>query len=171
VAPARQPIDDDPGAMTRLSVAAPAHVSRARAAAVLGPERGTWLGELVPSPSDENGADERYLLDLELRVSEHAPRVTFKKAAYVEVGQLSSMEIVPLSLPITWRAAGMQPLFPVFAGTLRWSDGELTLDGFYAPPGGGFGIVADRLLLNVAARGTARWLLERIAAAMRGEVA
>jgi len=37
---------------------------------------------------------------------------------------------------------------------------------YYAPPGGGIGIVADRLLLNVAARGTARLLLEKIAAAM-----
>ena len=35
--------------------------------------------------------------------------------------------------------------------------------------GMGMGIVADRLLLNVAARGTARLLLERIAAVMRGE--
>lgn len=163
-----EPADNDPTATTRLSAAAPALVGRERAAAVLGPERGTWLGELVEAGVGE-GDDDRYLLDLKLRVSEHAPRVVFRKAAYVEVGRLGDPSVGPLSLPITWRAASMQPLFPVFAGTLRWSDGELTLDGFYAPPGGGFGMVADRLLLNVAARGTARWLLERIAAVMRGE--
>jgi hypothetical protein len=72
-------------------------------------------------------------------------------------------------VPISWRAAGLAPLFPVFSGRLRWADGELALDGYYAPPGGGLGMVADRLLLNVAARGTARLLLEKIAAAMRGE--
>jgi hypothetical protein len=168
VAPDRQPPDDDATATTRLSAATSALVGRERAAAVLGPERGAWLGDLVEAGVGD-GEDDRYLLDLELRVSEHAPRVVFKKAAYVEVGRLGDPAVGPLSLPITWRAASMQPLFPIFAGTLRWSDGELTLDGFYAPPGGGFGIVADRLLLNVAARGTARWLLERIAAAMRGE--
>lgn len=167
MAPEPQPADDA-NATTRLSAAARALVGRERAVAVLGPERGAWLGELVEARVGE-GDDDRYLLDLELRVSEHAPRVVFRKAAYMEVGRLGDPSVGPLSLPITWRAASMQPLFPVFAGTLRWSDGELTLDGFYAPPGGGFGIVADRLLLNVAARGTARWLLERIAAVMRGE--
>jgi len=163
------PSHDDATATTRLSAAAPALVGRERAADVLGPKRGAWLGELVEAGVN-NGEDDRYVLDLELRVSEHAPRVVFRKAAFVEAGPLANPAIGPLSVPITWRAASMQPLFPVFAGTLRWSDGELTLDGFYAPPGGGFGIVADRLLLNVAARGTARWLLERIAAVMRGDV-
>src|SRR3989304_3619664 len=75
----------------------------------------------------------------------------------------------PLSIGLSWRAAGLAPLFPVFAGTLTWTDGELQLVGVYAPPGGEIGLVADRLVLNVAARGTARWLLGRIAAVMRGE--
>ena len=73
---------------------------------------------------------------------------------------------MPIEVAISWQAAGLAPLFPVFSGTLRWADDELSLDGYYAPPGGGIGIVADRLLLNVAARGTARLLLEKIAAAM-----
>lgn len=170
MAPQLRPPDDDTTATTRLAAATPALVGRARAAAVLGLERGAWLGELVEA-HDGGGENDRYLLDLELRVSEHAPKVAFRKAAYVELGRLNDPAVGPLSVPITWRAAGMQPLFPVFAGTLHWSDGELTLDGYYAPPGGGLGIVADRLLLNVAARGTARWLLQRIAAAMRGQVA
>ena len=169
MAPQLETAAGDPNATTRLSAAASAMVGRERAAAVLGAERATWLGELVEAGVGE-GDDDRYLLDLELRVSERAPKVVFRKAAFVEAGPLADHSVGTLSLPITWRAAGMQPLFPVFAGHLRWSDGELTLDGFYAPPGGGLGIVADRLLLNVAARGTARWLLERIAAVMRGEV-
>ena len=66
-------------------------------------------------------------------------------------------------MPIWWRAAGMTPLFPIFAGRLSWSDDELRLDGYYEPPGGNVGVVMDRLLLNVAARATGRRLLERIA--------
>jgi hypothetical protein len=54
----------------------------------------------------------------------------------------------------------------VFAGTLSWQDGELRLDGLYAPPGAAVGATADQLLLNVAARGTGRRLLARIAQAM-----
>jgi len=78
---------------------------------------------------------------------------------------------MPIEVDISWQAAGLAPLFPVFSGRLSWADGDLSLDGYYAPPGGGIGIVADRLLLNVAARGTARLLLEKIAAAMLSETA
>jgi hypothetical protein len=156
---------DEPIGESRLHVAVAAPVSSERAAAVLGPGRGRWLGERV-GEGDEDGAT-RYLLNLELRVLDQAPRVAFHKAAYVDVGEVERVEDGDaLSLGISWRAAGMTPLFPVFAGTLRWVDGELLLDGFYAPPGGAVGLVADRLLLHVAARGTARRLLERIAAEM-----
>jgi hypothetical protein len=157
--------------LARLAVKVPAAVSRHRAASVLGEERDAWLGEAVdadPGVELEPGM-RRHQLDLELRVTEHAPRVAFRKAAFVDVGPLLGGGKGPLSLSISWRAAGLQPLFPVFAGTLRWAEGQLELTGVYAPPGGGIGMVADRLLLNVAARGTARWLLARIAALMRGE--
>ena len=113
---------------------------------------------------------ERHLVDLELRVSEQTPRVTFRKAAYVDVGRASAPARADRSGDLVARR-GLAPLFPVFSGTLSWADDELSLDGYYAPPGGGIGIIADRLLLNVAARGTARLLLEKIAAAMRGEAA
>jgi hypothetical protein len=112
---------------------------------------------------------DRYLVDLELRVGEQTPRITFRKAAYVDVGPARARQHEPIEVPISWRAAGLAPLFPVFSGRLSWADDQLSVDGYYAPPGGGLGMVADRLLLNVAARGTARLLLERIAAAMRGE--
>jgi hypothetical protein len=159
---------DGPAGTTALEASVPASVGVARATAVLGPERAGWVGEAVDGEKAPLGVD-RFLLDLELRVSERAPRISFRKAAYVDVGSLDATIPGQVILPISWRAAGLQPLFPVFAGTLRWRDGVLSLDGYYAPPGGGVGIVADRLLLNVAARGTARWLLERIASAMRGE--
>jgi hypothetical protein len=50
-------------------------------------------------------------------------------------------------------------LYPVFSGTIVAHGGELTVSGWYAPPGGGVGRVADRALLHIAAEGTARWLL------------
>lgn len=159
-----------PPGTARLSARVPAKVTRRRAMAVLGEqERAAWLGEVVPA--EGLGGWERHLVDLELRVNEEAPRITFRKAAYVDVGRARAVPQHPIEVPISWRAAGLAPLFPVFSGTLRWADGELSVDGFYAPPGGAVGILADRLLLNVAARGTARLLLERIAAAMRGDAA
>ncbi|HEX6128313.1 MAG TPA: hypothetical protein VF071_04745 [Candidatus Limnocylindria bacterium] len=150
---------------SRLHVTVAARVERERAADVLGPGRDAWLGELVdPAPEPDGSA--RYLLDLELRVSDAAPRVAFHKAAYLDVGPVREEDDGALYLEIGWRAAGLTPLFPVFAGRLTWTGGQLLLDGHYAPPGGSVGVVADRLLLNVAARGTGRRLLERIAQEM-----
>ncbi len=155
---------------SRLSAHVPAKVSRRRALAVLGAAgRAAWLGE--PVESEGIGDRARHLVDLELRVTEEAPRITFRKAAYVDVGPARARSSQPIEVGISWRAAGLAPLFPVFSGTLTWADGELGLDGYYAPPGGEIGVIADRLLLNVAARGTARLLLEKIAAAMRGDAA
>jgi hypothetical protein len=151
---------------SRLRVTVPAAVDADRAAEILGPRRDAWLGEVV-TPAGGPGGTARHLLDLELRVSDVAPRVAFHKAAYVDIGPLQRDEAGGTAwLELSWRAASLTPLFPVFAGTLRWRDGELQLDGVYAPPGGAIGAMADRLLLNVAARATGRRLLERIAQAM-----
>lgn len=165
----RPPISPDaPPGTSRLSVTVPAAVGRERALARLAaPGRSAWLGDLVELRAD--GSD-RHLVDLELRVSEQTPRIAFRKAAYVDVGPVHGEAFGPIEIVISWRAAGLAPLFPVFSGRLTWDDGALQLQGYYAPPGGGVGIVADRLLLNVAARATARLLLERVAAAMRGEL-
>jgi hypothetical protein len=153
---------------SRLSAHVPAKVSRRRALAVLSAAgRGAWLGETVDT--EGIGDRQRHLVDLELRVNEQTPRITFRKAAYVDVGPARAQSLQPIEVGISWRAAGLAPLFPVFSGTLTWADGELGLDGYYAPPGGEVGVIADRLLLNVAARGTARLLLEKIAAAMRAD--
>jgi hypothetical protein len=160
---------DAPRGTARLSVRVPAAVSRRRARAILeAPGRGAWLGEVLAGQAPEPDWD-RHLVDLELRVSDQSPLIAFRKAAYVDVGPVSADPFGPVRIGVSWRAAGLAPLFPVFSGMLAWEDGELRLDGYYAPPGGGIGILADRLLLNVAARGTARLLLERISSAMRGE--
>lgn len=161
------PAAHTPVGMARLRVRVPARVGPDRALAVLGPEgRSAWLGEAVGAAG---GDQERHLVDLELRVGEQTPRITFRKAAYVDVGLVQIVSHHSFEVAVSWRAAGLAPLFPVFSGHLAWADGELSLDGYYAPPGGGVGLVADRLLFNVAARGTARLLLKRIAAAMQAE--
>jgi hypothetical protein len=156
--------DLEPIGTSHLEVWVPAPATRERVLDILGSGRHAWLGELVrpATPPDEPA---RYLLDLELRVGERTPRISFRKAALVDLGQPSD-EDGSVRVEIAWRAAGMTPLFPVFAGELRWSSGVLRVEGVYAPPGGAVGAMADRLLLNVAARGTARRLLERIAEAM-----
>jgi hypothetical protein len=163
--------DADPSIGTsRLQVALAVDADADRAAAVLGEGRLAWLGEPLPAADDRDM--DRFLIDLELRVSDRAPRVAFRKAAYVEVGPLASdPDGEAISLPISWRAAGMTPLFPVFAGRLSWGPGELRLDGYYAPPGGSVGLMADRLVMNAAARATGRRLLERIAESMRASAA
>lgn len=157
-----------PGAAT-LELAVPALVSREVALAVLGEERGRWLGEPITAGHVPAGMS-RFALDLRMRVGQEAPSLTFHKAAYVDVGAVTEAGGA-VSIEISWRAATMAPLFPVFSGHLTWFDGQLRLAGVYAPPGGSVGLVADRLLLNVGARGTARWLLDRVVDAMRGEPA
>jgi hypothetical protein len=159
----RDGIDEFPAGPSRLRVSVSAPSSRARARELLGSGRHAWLGDPVASDAAE---DDRYLLDLELRVSDRTPRVTFTKAAFVDIGPLVE-EAGTLSVAISWRAAGLTPLFPIFAGRLSWSDDELRLDGYYEPPGGNAGIVIDRLLLNTAARATGRRLLAQIAEVLR----
>jgi hypothetical protein len=120
-----------------------------------------WLGPAVePAPDGMH----RHHSDLRLRVSEHPSLVTFGKAAYVDLGQ-----ILPLNygwqVEVSWRASTLSPLFPVFSGTIVARGDELTLSGWYAPPGGALGRIADRALLHIAATGTARWLLGELEAA------
>jgi hypothetical protein len=153
-----------PGAAS-LELAVPAPVDHDAARAALGADRERWLGGRLDAAQAPAGMA-RYELDLRMRVGQDARLVTFHKAALVDVGELTEEDDV-LSLEISWRAATMAPLFPVFSGHLTWSDGQLRLAGMYAPPGGSMGMVADRLLLNVGARGTARWLLDKIVDAMR----
>jgi hypothetical protein len=121
-----------------------------------------WLGTPV-SPSPEGVR--RYLTDLSLPVRERSPRVLFRKAAFVDVGRVRSNPD-GCQIEIGWQSSSLAPLFPVFAGHLTLTSASITLEGFYAPPGGEVGAVLDRAFLNIAARGTARWFLEQVEAAL-----
>ncbi len=121
-----------------------------------------WLGAPVASAAADT---RRYLTDLSLPVRGHSPQLTFKKAAYVDIGAVRANED-GCELAISWQSSSLAPLFPVFAGRLKLTSTEITLEGFYAPPGGELGAALDRAFLNIAARGTARWFLDRAVAAL-----
>jgi hypothetical protein len=125
-----------------------------------------WLGpEVEPAPDGTH----RHQADLRLRVSEHPSLVTFGKAAYVDLGPVEPLES-GWEVEVSWRAATLAPLFPVFSGAIVARGDELTLSGWYAPPGGVVGRVADRALLHIAAEGTARWLLGELDRAAAGRL-
>ena len=126
-----------------------------------------WLGrEVEPAPPGMR----RYQVDLRFSVREHPSIVTFGKAAYVDIGPVQFTGD-DWEVEVSWRASTLAPLFPVFSGSIVALNQELTLSGWYAPPGGAVGRVADRALLHIAAQGTARWLLRELDdAAARGAV-
>jgi hypothetical protein len=122
-----------------------------------------WLGpEVGPAPLGLR----RHQADLRLRVSDHPLLVTFRKAAYVDLGAVQPLND-GWEVEVGWRASTLAPLFPVFSGTIALRAGELTLAGWYAPPGGSVGRLADHALLHLAAEGTARWLLGELERAAR----
>ena len=122
-----------------------------------------WLGpEVHPAPAGMH----RHQADLRLRVGDSPSLVTFGKAAFVDLGPVQWLPDGWM-VDVSWRASTLAPLFPVFSGTIVARADETSIGGWYAPPGGAVGRIADRALLHLAAEGTARWLLgelDRVAA-------
>lgn len=145
----------------KLHVRQTARIDLDRVATALGSPDAPWLGERAP---DVSPGVRRFYCDLELRVSP-ARWAVFRKSAIVGLGE-PRPDHEGWVVPIEWRAATMAPLFPVFAGHLRLRADRIELVGRYAPPGGTVGYVLDRTLLSVAARGTGRWLVGRVAAVL-----
>lgn len=133
-------------------------VDLTRAQAALADGAADWLGARMGI--GVNGG-RRFLTDLSLPVREHAPAMTFHKAAFVDLGEVR-LEGERLEIEIGWRSSTLAPLFPVFAGKLSVTRHQIVLDGYYAPPGGDVGLVLDRAFLGIAARGTARWFLDHV---------
>ncbi len=149
--------------LSHLVVRRASDVDQARLAWAVRAAR-AWLGpEIEAAPEGMR----RHETDLRLRVGDRPSLVTFRKAAYLDIGPVESLND-GWQVEISWRAATLAPLFPVFSGSLVVHGGEMTLSGWYAPPGGEFGRFADRALLHVAARGTANWLLGELERAARG---
>jgi hypothetical protein len=145
-----------------LDISLAARLDLARVPAVLGAADLPWLGERQPTTGD---GLRRYLCTLALPAGALGPLV-FHKAAIVGLGELVATE-AGWSLAVSWRAAGLAPLFPVLAGRVWIEPERLVLAARYAPPGGRIGLAIDESLLRIAARGTGRWFLGVLAAALR----
>ena len=150
--------DQVAGEIVRLHLALAAHVALERVLLAFGDEAPNWLGQ--PAGTDARGL-RRYLCDLELRVNPEG-RAAFRKSAIVSLGDVRSRH-GGWTIPIEWRAASLAPLFPVFSGQLIIDAERIVTDGHYAPPFGVVGYFLDRALLSIAARGTARWFLGKVA--------
>jgi hypothetical protein len=146
-----------PSHVTPLRLVQPVAVDVARALPLFGDQATAWLG--TPVVTARPGCH-RYLTDLSLPIREHAPSLVFRKAAYVDLGEMRQTAD-GCEIEIGWQSSSLAPLFPVFAGHLILTPTEVRLEGFYAPPGGEIGAALDKVFLSIAARGTARWFLER----------
>ena len=129
---------------------------------------GSWLGQPVDEPSVPTGM-ERYLTDLVLPLPPDGRLLSLRKATFLDLGPVERLAPDGIVFEVAWRSASLAPLFPVFAGRLEARPMGLAIDGRYAPPGGVLGRAADRVLLHVAARGTARWLLGQLVAGLAQE--
>ena len=146
-----------PAHATPLRLVQPAVIDMTRAVPLLGDEAAGWLG--TPVPAARAGCH-RFLTDLSLPIRDRAPTIVFRKAAFVDLGSVSRTAD-GCQIEIAWQSSSMAPLFPVFSGRLTLTATEMRLEGYYAPPGGEFGAALDKAFLGIAARGTARWFLER----------
>ena len=122
---------------------------------------GRWLGEPIPA-ADLPPETTRYLTDLVFPLPPDGRLLSLRKAAFVDIGPVDPLADDGCEVQIAWRSSSLAPLFPVFAGRLRVRSTGVGLEGHYAPPGGVVGRAADRILLNTAARGTARWFLDHL---------
>ena len=148
-----------PSHFTPLRLVQPATVDVARTLTLFADQATAWLG--IPVATTRPGF-RRYLTDLTLPIRDHAPSLVFRKAAFVDVGEMRQTAD-GCDIEIGWQSPSLAPLFPVFAGHLTLTPSEIRLEGYYAPPGGDLGAVLDKAFLSIAARGTARWFLERAA--------
>ena len=153
-----------PSHVTPLRLVQRAVIDPARAAALLTEDASEWLGTPVPATRPEY---RRFLTDLSLPIREHAPTLVFRKAAYIDLGAAHETA-AGFEIEIAWQSSSLAPLFPVFSGHLTLTPTEFRLEGFYAPPGGELGAALDKAFLGIAARGTARWFLERTVEAVAG---
>jgi hypothetical protein len=76
----------------------------------------SWLGDQVVDSARPQGV-RTVLTDLVLPLPPDGRLLSFRKAAYVDLGPVIS-ETAPVSIEIAWRSASLAPLFPVFAGRL-----------------------------------------------------
>jgi hypothetical protein len=143
--------------ITRLLRADPAGLCRALSDPA-------WLGRPIDGrrdgPAGRPGL-RRVETDLAFELSDDPRTISFRKAAVVDLGAITEPDGSCTGI-VEWRAATFAPLFPVFSGRLRVHDGGVHLEGVYAPPGGGVGLLVDKAFLHHFAERTAVWFLDRL---------
>ena len=159
---AARPLPRDASGLVRLAASGPLRGDPDRLAVAIADGTLPMLDAEV-AHAGEPGL-RRFAVDLRLQVgAATAGLTTFRKAAFLDLGRPVRVGD-GWEVELGWRASTAAPLFPVFFGLLHIERGALRIEGLYAPPGGVIGRVADRMLLHVAANGTARWLLGELAA-------
>src|SRR6266545_113921 len=118
----------------------------------------TWLGQVVDGPADRPDL-RRVRTDLAFALRRDGRVINFRRAALVDIGNLRRAD-QGCAGEIAWQSASLAPLFPVFAGRLFVRPSGLHLEGVYTPPGGGVGLLIDRVLLHHVAQRTANWFLD-----------
>ena len=113
-----------------------------------------WLGRRIDTPANPPGLL-RVETDLAFAMTDDPEKLTFRKAAFVDLGVASTAPDGSCVGRVEWRASSFAPLFTAH-------DGGLHLEGVYEPPGGGVGLVVDRTFLHHFARRTAIWFLDRL---------
>ncbi len=121
----------------------------------------SWLGRLTDGPAGHPEL-RQVATDLELPILDGSSPGPVRKATLIDLGQARRVTDQVL-VEIAWQSASFAPLFPVFAGELAISANDIILDGRYAPPLGGLGLLLDQALLRFVARRTAGALVERLA--------
>ena len=115
-----------------------------------------WIPSLIEDPSG------RLLCTISVNFGGH-----LRRQAQLGIGAVESGEGWAI-VPVSWRAADADVLFPVFAGELQAAvlpEGrcELDLVGSYQPPLGPVGELVDRLVLHRVAGQALSRFLERVA--------
>jgi hypothetical protein len=121
----------------------------------------SWLGPIVDVSAARDDM-RRFESDLAFSVDAGQRLLTFRKAAFIDVGRVSSTAD-GCSIIVAWQSASLAPLFPIFAGLVSADREGLHLRGAYEPPGGGIGVVIDRAFMHYFAKRTATWFLDRLA--------
>jgi hypothetical protein len=125
-----------------------------------------WFGPQIDGPAVR--ADLRRIrADLELPIIDGSATGPIRKSALIDIGLPRALNDV-LLVEVGWQSASLAPLFPVFAGRLRVSEGRLDLDGWYVPPLGRLGLLIDAGILYLVARRAAQAFLTRLADQLEG---
>jgi hypothetical protein len=127
-----------------------------------------WIPGLAMDAGDHGAR-----LSVEVGIGSEGHRVT--KTVSIEVGEATRLGAKTV-LPLVWRAAGTEALFPVMEGDLEVAPlgpnrTQLAMSARYRPPLGPVGRAIDRAVMHRVAEATIKDFVDRVAAAIEGRAA